>query len=461
LFTSLEFYGALIVALGAFYATPGPWRVACLLLISCLFYLAVAPSWFPLLAGETIIAYVVGGALARARTDRERNLLLLAGLVPIVGALGGLKLAGALGGLLMTLGVSYYSFRLISYLLEVYWDENQVALDFVDFAAFVSFAPHMVSGPIQRSYQFLRQVPHLRLGRFDLEQFEAGFFTILRGLVLKLLIGDRLGSFISLVDAAPQSYSRAVLLTVVLCYTLQLYADFAGYTLIAIGIGRLFGIESPPNFNAPFRAANIQEFWRRWHISLSSWVADYVFTPLSLSVRRAGRLGMVASLMLSMILIGLWHGMTGPFLAFGVLQGLYMSVSALSLPARERVLGRIKALAPLRMVFGIVAVYVMMAFSQIFWQAHTMDDAVLYLRLLSGHVANEGLGFADIRTDVADPVFACMAIAFWHGAGAPGFAWVRRHVGHLVPNWVIGGVLLLLISALTLEAGSSFIYGQF
>jgi alginate O-acetyltransferase complex protein AlgI len=460
LFTSLDFYGALIVALGAFYATPGRWRVVCLLLISCVFYLALAPSWFPLLAGEIIIAYVVGGALAKARSDRARNLLLLAGLVPIVGALAGLKLAGALGGLLMTLGVSYYTFKLISYLLEVYWDERQVALDFVDFAAFVSFAPQMVSGPIQRSSHFLPQAPQLRQGRVDVELFEAGFLTILHGLVLKLVIGDQLGGFISLVDAAPQSYSRAVLLTVVLCYTVQLYADFAGYTLMAIGIGRLFGIESPPNFNAPFRATNIQEFWRRWHISLSNWVADYVFTPLSLSIRQAGRLGLVASLMLAMILIGLWHGITWPFLAFGVLQGLHMSVSALTLPARERVLGRIKALAPLRMVFGIVAVYLLMSFSQIFWRAPTIDAAVLHLDLLFGLVDNEGLGFADIRNH-ADPVFACMAIGFWHGAGAPGFALVQRHVGYLVPNWMIGGVALLLISALTQEAGSSFIYGRF
>ena len=495
MFISPEYYAALIIALGLFYATPAKARIFCLLAISCLFYLTIAPAWFALLAGEVSIAYYIGGALSRAQTDRARNLLLLCGLVPIVGALLVLKLAGALQGLLMPLGTSYYTFKLISYVLEVYWDESKVAPDFVEFAAFVSFAPQMVSGPIQRSNQFLRQVPHLRRGWFDPEQFETGFFTILRGLLLKLLIADRLGAFISLVDAAPLAYRRSVLFTVVLCYTVQLYADFAGYTLIAIGIGRLFGIESPPNFSAPFSATNIQMFWRRWHITLSSWVADYVFTPLSLSLRGAGRVGMVTSLTISMMLIGLWHGLSYPFLAFGALQGLYISFSVLTMPSRERLMARFMALpplhlviglhitsvtvslptrppeqrelghmavfAPLRTAFGIVCVYVMVSFSMIFWQAHTFDAAVLHLRLLARTIPTGHLGFADIRTDIVDPLFACMVIAFWHGVGAPGFAWVARYVGGRVPRWVVGGVALLLICALSTEEGSSFIYGQF
>lgn len=495
MFTSPEYYAALIVALGLFYATPAKLRVFCLLALSCLFYLVIAPAWFALLAGEVGITYLIGGALSRAQTDRARNLLLLCGLVPIVGGLLVLKLAGALQGLLMPLGASYYTFKLISYLLEVYWDETMVAPDFVEFASFVSFAPQMVSGPIQRSHQFLRQVPHLRQGRFDPEQFEAGFFTILRGLMLKLLIADRLGAFISVVDAAPQAYLRSVLFTVVICYTIQLYADFAGYTLIAIGIGRLFGIESPPNFNAPFSSTNMQVFWRRWHITLSSWVADYVFTPLSLSLRHTGRAGLVASLTFSMILIGLWHGLSYTFLAFGALQGLYISFSVLTTPVRERIVARFMALppvhlvvglhinsvtvsvlpqlperrelgqmavfAPLRAAFGMLCVYVMVSFSMIFWRAHTWDAAILHLRLLARTIPTGHLGFTDIRTDIVDPLFACMVIAFWHGAGAPGFAWVARHVGGRVPRWVVGGVALLLICALSTEEGSSFIYGQF
>lgn len=461
MFTSLLFYGELTLALAAFYLLPGRWRLAGLLAISCAFYVSLAPRWFWLLAVQALIAYAGGYWLARARTDRVRNLLAGASLLPIVGALVALKLGNALHGLVMPLGVSYYTFKLISYVLEVYWDENEVERQPLNFATYVAFGPQMICGPIARPRQFLRQLPRLQRGIFDSSQFELGLFTILRGLLLKLLIGDRLGLFISVVDAAPQNYTRGVLLTVVLCYMVQLYADFAGYTLIAIGIGRLFGIESPPNFNAPFLARNIQDFWRRWHMSLSSWVADYLFTPLSLALRSWGRAGLVFSLFTAMVVIGIWHGLSGTFLVFGLLQGLFISVSALTLPWRDRVAKRWRIPGLLRRAVAVVSIYAMMTVSQIFWQAPSMAAAVLHFRLLTRNVGNAGLQFSDIRTDVVDPVFICMAIAFYHGAGSPGFGFVGRRVHAVVPNWVVGGVALLVLSALSIEAGSSFIYGQF
>ena len=146
---------------------------------------------------------------------------------------------------------------------------------------------------------------------------------------MKLLVGDRLAAFIELVDTSHADYSYSVMLTTVACYLLQLYADFAGYTNIALGVGKLFGIEGPPNFHAPFAAVNIQEFWRRWHMSLTSWVTDYLFTPLSMSLRDLGQIGLVLCIMLNMLIIGLWHGLTLNFLVFGVLQGILVSVTAL------------------------------------------------------------------------------------------------------------------------------------
>ena len=461
LFTSLWFYAALAPALGVFHLTPARARVACLLVLSCAFYLYADAQAFWLLAAMTVVTFLAGRAIASAASDRMRLARLLAGLLPIVALLVGLKSAGAWRGTVLPLGVSYYVFRLISYLLDVYWDEAQVERKFVDFAAFVTFAPQMLSGPIQRSHQFLRQVPRLRSGAFDRDQFERGFFTILRGLLLKLLIGDRLGAFIGLVDAAPQNYSRTVVLTAVMAYGVQLYADFAGYTLIAIGLGRLFGIEAPPNFNAPFRAANIQDFWRRWHISLSSWVADYVFTPLRMSMRRLERLGLVLSLFVAMTLIGVWHGFTLPFLLYGLMQGAFMSVSALTLPQRDRLLARSRMPQAARSAGGIVAVYLMMTISQVFWRAASLASAVLHLRLLTGSLPEGPLGLSVMRTDIVQPVYLCMAAAFYHGAGAPGSARRVRPAERRLPAWVLGGAALLLISALSTEEGASFIYGQF
>jgi D-alanyl-lipoteichoic acid acyltransferase DltB (MBOAT superfamily) len=245
------------------------------------------------------------------------------------------------------------------------------------------------------------------------------------------------------------------------CYTLQLYADFNGYTKIAIGVGRLFGIESPQNFAAPFAARNIQEFWRRWHITLSSWTADYVFAPLRMSTRDLGQAGLVVSLSASMVIIGLWHGLTLPFLVFGLLHATYMSVSALTLPARQRVLAPYRWLAPLRAICGMAVVFVLMTISQLFWQAHTMASAMLHVRLLTGLAAAGSLDMSDMRTEIAEPVFVCMAIALYHGLGAPGWAAATGPIDRAVPRWVTGGVSLLLLSALSTETGSSFIYGQF
>ncbi len=232
------------------------------------------------------------------------------GVTAVVAVIVAFKAAGAWQGLLLPLGVSYYSFKLISYLIEVYWDDEAVERDPVLFFLFPAFFPQIVSGPIQRPEPFFAQMRDVTGRTLDAEQLETGFRLILGGLMMKLLVGDRLAGFIALIDQSHPYFSYSVVLTTVACYLLQLYADFAGYTNIALGIGKLFGIEGPPNFHAPFAAANIQEFWRRWHMSLTSWVTDYLFTPLSMSLRGLGQVGLVLCIMLNMLIIGLWHGLT-------------------------------------------------------------------------------------------------------------------------------------------------------
>ena len=199
--------------------------------------------------------------------------------------------------------------------------------------------------------------------------------------MMKLLIGDRLAGFIALIDQSHPYFSYSVVLTTVACYLLQLYADFAGYTNIALGIGKLFGIEGPPNFHAPFAAANIQEFWRRWHMSLTSWVTDYLFTPLSMSLRGLGQVGLVLCIMLNMLIIGLWHGLTPNYFVFGVLQGVLVSVTALVvISLRRRGRARVKS-APDEQIdtigkrarrwtlalAGMTLTFALMSLSTIFW----------------------------------------------------------------------------------------------
>ena len=295
-FTSPLFYVALVPVTAVFYLLPGRWRAIYLLALSYAFYALSSRIYLVLLVVASAAVYALGLAIAKKRQRTGE-----AGLHGGRRRRGhrrhrGFKAAGAWRGLLLPLGVSYYSFKLISYLIEVYWDDEAVERDPVVFFLFPAFFPQIVSGPIQRPEPFFAQMREVMGRTLDPDQVETGFRLILGGLMMKTLVGDRLAAFIELDRQIPRRlFSYSIMLTTVACYTLQLYADFAGYTNIALGIGKLFGVEGPPNFHAPFAAVNIQEIWRRWHMSLTTWVTDYLFTPLSMSLRDLGQAGLVCA----------------------------------------------------------------------------------------------------------------------------------------------------------------------
>jgi D-alanyl-lipoteichoic acid acyltransferase DltB (MBOAT superfamily) len=460
-FTSLYFYLCLFPAVVIFYACPARWRVPYLLGASCAFYLTHSIAYFLLLAVATALVFGVGLRLSSAKTDQQRMRLLLLGLVPVLGVLVLFKLLGITNNVLIPIGLSYYSFKLISYLVEIYWDEGQVERSWLRFAAFSTFGAQMVSGPIQRPYQFLPQLDTRRFTAADFACIESGFRLILGGLLLKLAIGDHLGAFIGLIDQNPEKYSWPVVAVSTLCYMPYLFADFAGYTNIAIGIGRLFGIDSPPNFAAPFAASNMQDFWRRWHMSLTSWLVDYVFTPLRIRLRHWGRSGLLMSLMTNMILIGIWHGFTWTFLIFGVFHGIVMVISVLTLKPKEGLLKDRPALRRIDHVIGIATTFLIMTFSQIFFQAASLEAALHHLRLVLALQHSGSLGFADIPADILAPVALCAIVSGYVGFGMPGTAALAAKWSRIVPNWLSYGLALFLLSACMNEAGSHFIYGQF
>ena len=328
-FTSPLFFVALVPATAVSNWLPGRWRAIYLLALSYALYALSSRIYLVLLVVASAAVYAIGLAIARSGSERAKQAYMAAGIAAVIAVIVAFKAAGAWRGFLLPLGVSYYSFKLISYLIEVYWDDEAVERDPIVFLLFPAFFPQIVSGPIQRPDPFFAQMREVVGRTLDPDQVEAGIRLVLGGLMLKLLVGDRLAAFIEVVDQSHAEFSYSVILVTVACYTLQLYADFAGYTNIALGVGKLFGVEGPPNFRAPFAAVNIQEFWRRWHMSLTSWVTDYLFTPLSMSLRDLGQAGLVLCVMLNMLIIGLWHGLTLNFLVFGLMQGVLVSVTAL------------------------------------------------------------------------------------------------------------------------------------
>ena len=469
-FTSPLFYVALVPAVAVFYLLPGRWRAIYLLALSYAFYALSSRIYLVLLIVASAAVYALGLAIAKSGSERAKQAFMAAGVAAVVGVIVAFKAAGAWRGLLLPLGVSFYSFKLISYLIEVYWDDEAVERDPVVFFLFPAFFPQIVSGPIQRPEPFFAQMRDIMARTIDAEQVEAGFRFILGGLMMKTLVGDRLADFIALIDQSHSDYSYSVMLTTVACYMLQLYADFSGYTNIALGIGKLFGVEGPPNFNAPFAAINIQELWRRWHMSLTLWLTDYLFTPLSMSLRDYGQAGLIGAIFLNMIIIGIWHGFTLNYLVFGILQAVFLSVTVLILGARarrKRAAGRTNQAQGETWVWryrapflGAVLTFALMSFSMIFFHSPTWGQATSVLaQIVGSRRAGRRVGRTcrlshRSRLDLHGRRALCRR----RRARRPRLG---QSVGMIAPQWLQYGVCLFLLTVLSTQGSGRFIYGQF
>lgn len=391
-FLSFEFGIFLGVALLVFHLSPPRWRPNVLLGFSYLFYLTWSAWHTVLLGAVTAAVYWAGrrmGTLKGKRGGFAWLILTVAALLVLLFAFKAgwwLQKEFASAGNRMSvaalviapLGLSYYVFKMLGYLLDVYWESIPPEPSFVAVALYGAFFPQIVSGPIQRAGDFFEQMSRVRHPEAD--EFAAGLKRILFGLFKKIVVADQLGVMVGNVFAHPWEYSRIELMAGAYGFAIQLYMDFSGITDLAIGIGMLFGMKGPENFNRPFWAANMQQFWRRWHMSLTTWLTDYLFTPLWMSLRGLGKLGLCLAIMINMVAIGLWHGLGWTFLVFGALNGVFMIVSALTLKKRDRFFEGRPGWAAVRLAVGRVATFHLVAFTEIFFRSPTLGAAVVYLK---------------------------------------------------------------------------------
>jgi alginate O-acetyltransferase complex protein AlgI len=268
-------------------------------------------------------------------------------------------------GLVIPLGISYYTFRLLSYLLDVFWKKIEPERDFVAFAAYVAFFPQLVAGPIQRPASFLEQLgTTTNRGRV----FE-GLMRMALGFAKKSLVADNLNLFVTSAYAHLSSGSALPSVVAFYLYPLQLYADFSGLTDIAIGAGLVLGIEGPENFNSPFSASSITEFWRRWNMTLTGWIRDYVFMPLRMVTRNWGKAGLCFSLVVNMLLIALWHGFSFGFLLYGIFHSICLIADTLTASSRKRLYVRHTEWSAIASFVGPVLVYHVVAFGSVLFRA--------------------------------------------------------------------------------------------
>ena len=282
-------------------------------------------------------------------------------------------------GFIFPLGMSFYTFQAIGYLTEVYWEEEKAERNLMDFLLYMLLFMKFLSGPIERSADLLPQVRRLSPASYSMMTY--GLKLIVVGLVKKLVLADHIAPYIDDVFNSMHTVPGVQLFMAFLLYPVELYADFSGYTDMAIGIGMLFGLKLSPNFAHPFAAQTTAEFWRRWHISLSSWVRDYLFLPLSSFIRRWGQWGVAVSLMVTFIALGIWHGAGWTFAVYGFIQGLVIVWELRTEKIRNKV--RKHMGKRLFATLSIIRTYLIFAVSLVFFKAQSVSDAFYFLRNIS------------------------------------------------------------------------------
>ncbi|RKY20751.1 MAG: MBOAT family protein [Planctomycetota bacterium] len=345
-FHTWQFGVFLVIVLGVFWlvAAHRNARSSLLLIASYVFYGSWEPWFLLLIVFSTILDYHCARWMVATENPAKRRAALLASLVGNLGLLAYFKyslwgvelLNPMLGGsevgaslqrvawsAVVPVGISFYTFQTLSYTIDVYRGTLKPARNLLDFALFVSFFPQLVAGPIVRASQFLPQLDWTP--RFTRERLHDGLYRIATGLMKKALISDTLALYlVDPVHNEPGEWAAWIHVLAIFGFSFQIYFDFSGYTDIAIGTARLFGFDLPENFNSPMQSKSIREFWRRWHTTLSFWVRDYVYFPLGGSKR--GELRVVINLILTMVIIGLWHGASVLWLIYGLLQGITMAL---------------------------------------------------------------------------------------------------------------------------------------
>jgi len=385
LFNSTEFVLFLIVVLLVHHALLPPtwWRArkGWLVVTSYVFYMSWNPFFGLLLLGSTTVDFFVGLGLERARAPLARRALLLVSLGFNLGMLAWFKygdfaarnLAWLLGwpapapfDVLLPVGISFYTFESLSYTIDV-WRGQRACRRFLDFALFLSFFPHLVAGPIVRPWAFLpqlRRTPHVTG-----PEVEAALARIAQGMLKKVLLADVLGVYVDRVWGDVGWWPGANLLLAFYAYAFQIYFDFSGYTDIALGLAQLFGLVLPENFARPYLAADPREFWQRWHISLSTWLRDYLYIPLG--GNRGSSVRTYVNLFLTMLLGGLWHGAAWSFVCWGGFHGAWLAVHR-ALRARRP--------SPLPAWLARLATFHLVVLGWVLFRAPSLADAGIALR---------------------------------------------------------------------------------
>ena len=484
---SISFLLFFVVVFVVYYAPPVAKNVRYqnfwVLLTSYFFYGYTDIKTLPILITATTVFYLIGKWLKNAIDNdnhKQASRITTFGVCLGLGVLLYFKyfnffaesvkdLLNALGfhvswsalHILLPIGVSFFTFKFISYIIEIHRERIEPCRNFIDFAAYISFFPTILSGPIDRPDTFIPQLGKSRTFNYDLAM--DGFRQILWGMFTKMCIADILSAGIDMVWNNLESQNGSAILLATLLYPIQMYADFDGYSNMAIGTGKILGFQISRNFNHPFLARNIAEYWRNWHISLTSWLTDYVFSPLNIAFRNYQNYGIALAIVINFVLIGFWHGASWSFGLFGLYHGLlYLPlIFSGSFGKKKKLRPNSHGLPKLSDISKMVITFILVAFGLILFRADTVADAVTY----TGHLFTFSLFSAPVYP-IGISTWAIILVLFV-------LEWYQRDKEHPLQmkptflankKWLPYVLDFIIIAAIIFYGnfeGSQFIYFQF
>lgn len=400
LFNSIQFVIFFIVVTSLYFTLPHNKRWLLLLLSSCYFYMAFVPIYILILGFTIVIDYIAGIYIENAK-GRRRKLFLIMSLVANIGVLAvfkywnfivenfsyllhGFGLTNALPylSILLPIGLSFHTFQAMSYTIEVYRGHQKAERHFGIYSLYVMFYPQLVAGPIERPQNLLHQFREQH--HFDYERVVEGLKLILWGLVKKLVIADRLALYVNAVYNNPDQHSGLTLILATIFFAFQIYCDFSGYSDIAIGAAKVMGFKLMTNFNRPYFSRSIAEFWKRWHISLSTWFRDYLY--ISLGGNKVSIPRWYFNLFFVFLVSGLWHGANWTFIIWGALNGFYLVFALLTRGVRDKInkISGIARLPRIHTALQIIITFILACFAWIFFRANNVKDAFVIIKKMAG-----------------------------------------------------------------------------
>ncbi len=483
LFDSLQFFLFFIVLTSLYFIVPYRQRWLLLLAGSCYFYMAFVPVYI-LVLGFTIAVDYCAGIYIENATGKRRKRLLLLSLVANIGVLAFFKyynflnqnLALLLHGIgwhnplpylsvLLPIGLSFHTFQAMSYTIEVYRGRQKAERHFGIYSLYVMFYPQLVAGPIERPQNLLHQFREKH--DFDYNRVTSGLRLMAWGLLKKIVIADRLAIAVDTVYNNPHGHSGLHFIIATLFFSYQIYCDFSGYTDMAIGAARVMGFKLMENFNRPYQAEGIHGFWKRWHISLSSWFRDYLYIPLG--GNRVAVPRWYLNLFIVFLISGLWHGANWTFVIWGALHGLYLVIALMTRPFREKTAQWLH-LGDNRLL-RVAATFTLVSFAWIFFRAaniHTAFYIVTHLFTGLPDIMHQGLHFqprlSELGLSQADLYLSAMLIVFLElvqyiqSKADMARVFIQKPV---YVRWIVYGCYILFLLWFGMFDNRQFIYFQF